>query len=64
MEELVTLERPSGNKYAAAHGKAIRVLVTGADGFIGSVLTPLLVERGFVVVGARYGLLSGRSALP
>ena len=54
MEELVTLERPSGDKYAAAHGKPIRVLVTGADGFIGSVLTPLLVERGFDVVASDY----------
>ena len=29
----------------------LRVLVTGHDGFIGTVLTPLLVERGHDVVG-------------
>lgn len=32
-----------------------RVLVTGADGFIGSVLTPLLAERGFEVTGLDTG---------
>jgi nucleoside-diphosphate-sugar epimerase len=33
----------------------IRVLVTGADGYIGAVLGPRLVERGFDVVGVDCG---------
>lgn len=59
MEELVVLERSSqvsaGRESAAVHRSPRRVLVTGADGFIGSVLTPLLVERGFDVVGLDTG---------
>ncbi len=55
MEDLVTSERPSDDGSAAAHGKPMRVLVTGADGFIGSVLTPLLAERGFDVAGLDTG---------
>jgi nucleoside-diphosphate-sugar epimerase len=35
-----------------------RVLVTGADGYIGSVLAPVLVERGFDVVGLDSGFYS------
>ena len=34
---------------------AMRVLVTGADGYIGAVLGPRLVERGFEVVGVDCG---------
>src|SRR5215469_5260692 len=34
---------------------AIRVLVTGVDGYIGAVLGPRLVERGFDVVGIDCG---------
>jgi len=30
----------------------MRVLVTGADGYIGAVLGPRLIERGFDVVAA------------
>ena len=55
MEELVTLEHPSRLEAVALRAKPLRVLVTGADGFIGSVLTPLLVERGFDVVGLDTG---------
>src|SRR6266481_4792705 len=33
----------------------IRVLVTGSDGYIGGVLGPLLLERGFDVVGVDCG---------
>src|ERR1700757_1303590 len=33
----------------------MRVLVTGADGYIGAVLGPRLVERGFDVVGVDCG---------
>jgi nucleoside-diphosphate-sugar epimerase len=35
--------------------KEMRVLVTGADGYIGAVLGPRLVERGFHVVGVDCG---------
>jgi hypothetical protein len=45
MEELVTPKRPSGDTYVAAHGKPVRVLVTDADGFIGSVLTLSLLRK-------------------
>jgi nucleoside-diphosphate-sugar epimerase len=34
----------------------MRVLVTGADGYIGAMLTPLLLERGHHVVGLDAGL--------
>ena len=34
----------------------MRVLVTGADGYIGSVLVPTLISRGFDVVGLDCGL--------
>jgi nucleoside-diphosphate-sugar epimerase len=33
----------------------LRALVTGADGYIGAVLAPMLVERGFEVVGLDCG---------
>ena len=33
----------------------MRVLVTGSDGYIGSVLCPYLVERGFDIVGLDTG---------
>ena len=57
MEELVTGRRP-GNGAAAVRPHRVlvnRVLVTGADGFIGSVLTPLLADRGFEVTGLDTG---------
>ena len=54
MEELVTKRRQSRNGAAAALPPR-RVLVTGADGFIGSVLTPLLEDRGFEIVGLDTG---------
>ncbi|WIM13397.1 MAG: UDP-glucose 4-epimerase [Enhydrobacter sp.] len=54
MESLVsTAPMPTpGRERQAAPG---RILVTGADGFIGSVLTPLLLRRGYDVVGLDTG---------
>lgn len=54
MEELVTAPSPAANG-AGLHRATRKVLVTGADGFIGSVLTPLLAERGFAVTGLDTG---------
>jgi nucleoside-diphosphate-sugar epimerase len=47
MEELVTHGATPMNGAVAA--KTCRVPVTGANGFIGSVVAPLLAERGFDV---------------
>lgn len=54
MEDLVTSERPAAVQ-AGLPAEASRVLVTGADGFIGSVLTPLLRRSGFEVTGLDTG---------
>jgi nucleoside-diphosphate-sugar epimerase len=53
VEELVT-DGATGMTRAVA-ARSGRVLVTGADGFIGSVVTPVLAERGFDVVGLDTG---------
>jgi nucleoside-diphosphate-sugar epimerase len=54
VESLVTsAQSKSGN--GVGEDRQRRVLVTGADGFIGSVLTPMLVARGFDVVGLDTG---------
>jgi nucleoside-diphosphate-sugar epimerase len=53
MEDLVTPE-VAGRRLTPGRGR-MRVLVTGADGFIGSVLAPLLAEEGFDVVGLDTG---------
>lgn len=37
----------------------MRVLVTGSEGYIGSVLTPMLVAEGFDVVGVDVGFYDG-----
>ena len=55
MEELVTHEASRTNGAAKGTPSACRVLVTGADGFIGSVVTPLLADRGFKVTGLDTG---------
>lgn len=36
-------------------GRPVRVLVTGNQGYVGSVLVPLLVERGYDVIGLDAG---------
>src|SRR5258708_3874567 len=57
MENLVTAERsvPQPGRHGAMARMPARVLVTGADGFIGSVLTPHLLHGGFDVVGLDTG---------
>lgn len=60
MEGLVTdvdtLVRPAPpRRTASALRPPARVLVTGADGYIGSVLAPTLMERGYDVVGLDTG---------
>lgn len=42
----------------------MRILVTGSDGYIGVLLTPLLEESGHEVVGLDYGLYEGCSLGP
>jgi nucleoside-diphosphate-sugar epimerase len=55
MENLVTFERPPPAVAAPRDAPALKVLVTGADGFIGSVMTPLLRKQGFDVTGLDTG---------
>ncbi|HKU97898.1 MAG TPA: SDR family oxidoreductase [Vineibacter sp.] len=55
MEDVVMANPAVRESAAAANAKSVRVLVTGADGFIGSVMTPLLLARGFDVVGLDTG---------
>jgi nucleoside-diphosphate-sugar epimerase len=42
---------------ALQDGNAIsrRVLITGSEGYIGSVLTPVLIERGYDATGLDIG---------
>ena len=42
----------------------MRVLVTGHQGYIGSVLTPMLVEHGIDIFGVDAGLFAGCSLIP
>lgn len=55
MENLVTREYRTPQTFTARRVRSVRVLVTGADGYIGSVLCPLFVERGYDVVGLDTG---------
>lgn len=55
MEDLVTvLDRKAAGR-SADNGTPASVLVTGADGYIGNVLCPLLAEAGFTVTGLDTG---------
>src|SRR6185295_4857631 len=45
-------------------GTMLRILVTGHRGYIGSVLTPMLVERGMDVTGLDVGLYDECSLIP
>jgi nucleoside-diphosphate-sugar epimerase len=47
-----TFALPQGNDHG---GKTMKVLITGSDGYIGSVLAATLVERGMHVVGVDCG---------
>jgi nucleoside-diphosphate-sugar epimerase len=47
-----------------SEGGAVRVLVTGHDGYIGTVLTPLLEEAGHEIVGMDTGFYSSGSMGP
>ena len=54
----VRLRPPCGGRarrVRAAEGGRMRVVVTGSEGYIGSVLCPYLVERGHDVVGVDSG---------
>jgi len=55
MEGLVIAPDSREAKNANGGARPPRVLVTGADGYIGSVLSPLLSERGFDVTGLDTG---------
>jgi len=57
MEDLVTRDAPSHRIATGddAPPRLRRALVTGSDGFIGSVLTPLLLAKGIEVVGLDTG---------
>jgi nucleoside-diphosphate-sugar epimerase len=55
MEDLVTMERPAPVQACRQDAAVRKVLVTGADGFIGSVMTPLLARSGFDVTGLDTG---------
>ena len=55
MENVVKLERAAPRADALPQAGPRRILVTGAEGFIGSVLTSLLLAQGYDVVGLDTG---------
>ena len=55
MEDVVIHESSAPVKVRYGRALPMKVLVTGADGYIGSVLAPLLMERGLDVVGVDTG---------
>jgi nucleoside-diphosphate-sugar epimerase len=42
----------------------MKVLVTGSEGYIGTVLVPMLLERGYDVIGLDTGYLANRRFVP
>jgi nucleoside-diphosphate-sugar epimerase len=54
MESLVTVE-PIGETLKRTEGAVTRILLTGSEGYIGSVLGHRLVSNGYQVVGADTG---------
>lgn len=55
MEGLVVNTDEAGSRHLAADDRPRRILVTGADGYIGSILCPILLERGYGVTGLDTG---------
>ena len=55
MEGLVIADKPEDRSPAEKESPPHKILVTGADGYIGSVLCPILLERGFEVTGLDTG---------
>lgn len=55
MEDVVTMLKPSNGRRAKQDDVPANVLVTGADGYIGSVLCPVLDAAGFDVTGMDTG---------
>lgn len=59
MEGLVITPDSKASRKKNTDGAGPRVLVTGADGYIGSILCPLLSEAGFEVTGLDTGFYRG-----
>lgn len=55
MEGLVTDATIQSDAAANGNNRLVKILVTGADGYIGSILCPILVGRGFQVTGVDTG---------
>jgi FKBP-type peptidyl-prolyl cis-trans isomerase FkpA len=55
MEDVVTLAPPAPARNRSRAPASLNVLLTGADGYIGSVLTPMLMRHGHRVTGLDTG---------